>query len=955
MTPLLSLDLSPAALEVEAAAAFREALAHRGLTVKHLGTATSCAPGNGPDIVMSNRDVHIIVEVTKLRRVVQTNNEATPVAAHLDAAAEAHPEKITLALFVSPQTFGRTVTLFKRNNEAHRDRDDKRIAFMDFDSFNLFLEWLSTPRGRRLSIGGLCDLLKEISALSDDLSVLSYLNDQCLKASTIVAEVERLRRLKVEAKYVRLDAVFQKLHNDLRSVAGLNPPEAFHELSKLIFLKMYEEAETIKATARGGVPENRFSSAYIARERQRRRGKGRHPIIELFEEVEQEFRADGLFSPTESINIQPTRDDGSYIDAIVSAIEDYNFLDPDLPGHDVKGVIYEQFLGLSLKNTELGQFFTPAPVIEFFVAAADLRPTDVVLDPACGTARFLVNAMSVMLAQCRTQAQRDRVRKKNIHGFEKSPYVAKIAKMNMFVHGDGRTSIEERDSLFPRSEDERRFTKILTNPPLGDINFRSLVGAYADAPGWYEAFDIIERRASLNRAGSERLDVARKALKGGALFLNLCAGYLRPSGELYTVIDEGILNTDEYSSTRDFIRSKFFVRAVISLTEDAFKHGSQTATKTSLLILERKRRDEEPQSTPVFFAHASQVGVTPKGKPCANELDDPSLPTDILRGYREFRAAVERAVDGRGRFDSSAFAFRATKSVVDPRQGYLYFAVAAIAIQNRLEFKWYDPTYRRVASSWKPRSSVALGAITDRKATGYGLTATGLPDGDIAFINIENLRPDGSIDLRGVRSVSVGHPDLRENHYSREGDILISRARLPGIAAVARGTAADVVFGSYIIRFRLRVDAEYSPEYVAMAINAVVGQAQVYRLKSGSNGYNINIGQLEAIRLPVLPVEEQRQLVAQLEAHRAIAARLARVIQVGRDAAEAALLESTLGTGTSRAPIRRGRSVDTLVAQLESALTAEALSPEVAKLAAARDRFSLRPSFSARFAADVVD
>src|SRR5688572_313218 len=129
----LTVDLSPAALEYEASRLFRDALKERGLTVRHNGTSTTCAPGGRPDVEMFNDDVHIDVERAKTLRVAQTNQDATSVPAHLDAIATANPGKKVFSLFVSPATFDRTAALFRHYNNTYSAIDHRKIAFADFN------------------------------------------------------------------------------------------------------------------------------------------------------------------------------------------------------------------------------------------------------------------------------------------------------------------------------------------------------------------------------------------------------------------------------------------------------------------------------------------------------------------------------------------------------------------------------------------------------------------------------------------------------------------------------------------------------------------------------------------------------------------------------------------------------------------------------------------------------
>src|SRR5665213_1355425 len=304
MLDRISVDLSPIQLEVQTRRTLDDLLGARGLVVKHNGTASSHAPGGKPDIEMWNPDVHITVEVTKLRRVAQSNAEATPVTAHLDDVVASNPGKTCYSLFISPATFERTVDLFANYNHRYADEPDRKIACLNFNTFNLLCEWLSQAEQSDVTVADVIELIKGMSAVTGDDEVLAFLNDECFKVPEIGQEIRREQRDRLAEKYTSLGSVFNAIHKDLRSVSGLGPPEAFHELSKLVFLKMYEEQAVEEESAKGRIAQNRFTTAHIQTERARRRPRGaRHPIIELFDEVRSEFEDEGLFEPGEQITI----------------------------------------------------------------------------------------------------------------------------------------------------------------------------------------------------------------------------------------------------------------------------------------------------------------------------------------------------------------------------------------------------------------------------------------------------------------------------------------------------------------------------------------------------------------------------------------------------------------------------------------------------------------------------
>lgn len=116
-------------------------------------------------------------------------------------------------------------------------------------------------------------------------------------------------------------------------------------------------------------------------------------------------------------------------------------------------------------------------------------------------------------------------------------------------------------------------------------------------------------------------------------------------GKLLLILDEGVLNTENYRRIRDFIHKYFYVKAIISLTRDAFVPVSSTSTKTSILYAIKKEDPDAVQMEPVFFAHAEKVGLNTRKKICPNHLFHP--PNDILSRYFEFKSAVLNSYVGK--------------------------------------------------------------------------------------------------------------------------------------------------------------------------------------------------------------------------------------------------------------------------------------------------------------------
>ena len=152
-------------------------------------------------------------------------------------------------------------------------------------------------------------------------------------------------------------------------------------------------------------------------------------------------------------------------------------------GTDIKGDAYEELLskGASDKGSGAGQYFTPRPLIQAIVEVIRPSIADTVVDPACGTAGFLLVAHDHASrgAESMTPTQRDKLRDGLVRGYELVDGTARLAAMNLLLHGmglaNGDSLIEVRDSLI--ADPGERWSVVLSNPPFGRKSSVTMVGA----------------------------------------------------------------------------------------------------------------------------------------------------------------------------------------------------------------------------------------------------------------------------------------------------------------------------------------------------------------------------------------------------------------------------------------------------------------------------------------------
>ena len=134
---------------------------------------------------------------------------------------------------------------------------------------------------------------------------------------------------------------------------------------------------------------------------------------------------------------------------------------------DVLGRFYGEFISYSGGDGQtLGVVLTPKHITELFTDLAEIKPTDKVLDPCCGTGGFLIAAMHRMLTQAKEE-DKENIRKNNLHGIELRDDMFSIATTNMILRGDGKSNLICADFFKQKSEDmhKKEFTVGLMNPP----------------------------------------------------------------------------------------------------------------------------------------------------------------------------------------------------------------------------------------------------------------------------------------------------------------------------------------------------------------------------------------------------------------------------------------------------------------------------------------------------------
>ncbi len=225
----------------------------------------------------------------------------------------------------------------------------------------------------------------------------------------------------------------------------------------------------------------------------------------------------------------------------------------DIPmaDRDTKGDVYEYMLSKIASAGQNGQFRTPRHIIRLMVEMTAPRPGDVICDPACGTAGFLIAAGEYLREHYPKMLQDEKPRshfhEKMFHGFDFDSTMLRIGSMNMLLHGVENPDIAYRDSLAEGTTgDDDRYSLVLANPPFaGSLDYETT---------------------------SKALLSVVKTKKTELLFLALFVKLLKPGGRAAVIVPEGVLfgSSNAHKSLRKILIEDQKLDGVVSLPSGVF-------------------------------------------------------------------------------------------------------------------------------------------------------------------------------------------------------------------------------------------------------------------------------------------------------------------------------------------------------------------------------------------------
>lgn len=513
---------------------------------------------------------------------------------------------------------------------------------------------------------------------------------------------------------------------------------------------------------------------------------------------------------------------------------------------EMLGDAFEYLLSVLGSQGEAGQFRTPRNIIDFMIEVVDPKKTDSILDPACGTAGFLISAYKHILKHNSSSFRPDKDKEafdekgvnieeltlenpshykgdklspedrgrlcSSMKGYDISPDMVRLSLVNLYLHGFPDPHIFEYDTLTSEDRWNEFYDVILANPP-----FMSPKGGIKP----HKRFSVQAKRSEV-------------------LFVDYIAEHLTPTGKAAVIVPEGIIFQSgiAYKQLRKMLVDDYLY-AVVSLPAGLFNPYS--GVKTSILLIDRSLAKK---SENILFVKIENDGFDLGAQ--RRPIDKNDLP-QALKAIREYK---EKLVSGEA-YDSEKW-----KNVLEVER----------------ERIGENGEYNLSGDRYKANQIVHL--------TKYELVAIGdlctLLNGRAFKPSDWSKKESGGLPI--VRIQNLNNPASEYNYFTGEvqDKNIVEPSELLFSWSGSRGTS----FGAHIWQgqtavlnqhiFKVLFDKEKAlKKYLYYALNRAVAEVE-QNLHGGVGLVHITKGNLEKIKIPLPPLEVQKEIVAEIEGHQKI-------------------------------------------------------------------------------------
>lgn len=481
------------------------------------------------------------------------------------------------------------------------------------------------------------------------------------------------------------------------------------------------------------------------------------------------------------------------------------------------GNAFEYLLSIMGSQGDAGQFRTPRHIIDMMVEITAPAKNESILDPACGTAGFLISAYnyikksnldehgkSTLVADDMTRMT------KNFTGYDISPDMVRLSRVNMYLHGFTSPNISEYDTLTSLEKWDDNFDVIFSNPP-----FMTPKGGITP----HNRYRVSAKRAEV-------------------LFVDYIAEHLNPTGRAAIIVPEGIVFQSQtaYKNLRKMLVDGNYLYGVISLPAGVFNPYS--GVKTSILLIDRTLAKERDS---ILFVKLNNDGFDLGAQ--RREIKGSEIP-DVVNIFKDYRKGVD--------IEGQENVVLAKKSDIG-EQDYILVGERYV-ITTPSSGKW---------------PQVKIGDICTEIKAGFACGNSAKDIEGVVHIRPMNITPDGRFSLVGSKYIDRG--ELREEFKIRAGDVLFNNTNSKELVGKTCFVASDIYAGFSNHITRIRVGDQVMPQYIALVLQSMFENGIFLRMCNKWVGQAaINAKTLGGLSIPLPPLTVQEEIVTEIESYQKI-------------------------------------------------------------------------------------
>ena len=615
-----------------------------------------------------------------------------------------------------------------------------------------------------------------------------------------------------------LKAIFKSIRNHLaaNTIGATRDEVLAQQLINIIFCKIYDE----KYTAPDDIVKFRAGIDEKPKEVEKR-------ILDLFNEVKTNLP--DVIDKEDKVTL-----DTKSLIFIVGELQNYSLMESE---RDVIADAFETFIGHALKGGQ-GQFFTPRNVVKMMVDILQPDENDKIIDPACGSGGFLIEALKSVWEKINDKYRKlgwneveiskkqIEIATKNFRGIDKDYFLSKVAKAYMNLVGDGTTGIFCEDSLENpanwRSDTKTKietgsFDVLLTNPPFGSKI--PVVGVEK-----LKQFEVGHKWKQDKNSGKwVKTTKIKEQEEPQVLFIERCLSLLKDGGRMAMVLPSGIFGNEQEEYLRQYILENGHLFAIVELPFETF--SPNVTINTNVLFVQKGKSDKKD----IFISINEYCGHDKKGRPV--EKDDIPNVAEIYHTRQEnnLNFFIKQNL-----LESSFVAKRYLKKYTDNLE--------------KITGSKYD-----TVDFGSMITTVHNGANID-DASIYVEKKRGIP-----YILVKSITKEGINfeNLKYIKPSLETNRDVMKNTVD-ENSIVMTRAGNSGIAANIPPDLKGAVASGFLINIKIK--KEIDPYYIVSFLNSKYGQMQLERISSGSILQSIRSSDLKKIKIILPPKEIQKSI-----------------------------------------------------------------------------------------------